>query len=57
MTYFGSVEDFLADQPTVLTDDTYNKMSRAFHRELTDLREEYPARRSRSSFASSTRAR
>ena len=41
MTYFGSVEDFLADQPTVLTNDTYNKMSRAFHRELTDLREEY----------------
>ncbi len=41
MTYFGSVEDFLADQPTVLTDPTYNKMSRAFHRELTDLREEY----------------
>jgi hypothetical protein len=41
MTYFGSVEDFLADQPTVLTNDTYDKMSRAFHRELTDLREEY----------------
>ena len=28
MTYFGEVDDFLADQPTVLTDDTYNKMSR-----------------------------
>jgi len=41
MTYFGSVEDFLADQPTVLTNATYNKMSRAFHRELTDVREEY----------------
>ncbi len=41
MTYFGSVEDFVAAQPTVLTDPTYNKMSRAFHRELTDLREEY----------------
>ena len=41
ITYFGSVENFLADQPTVLTDPTYNKMSRAFHRELTDLREEY----------------
>ncbi len=41
MTYFGSVEDFLADQPTVLTDDTYNKMSRGFHRELTALRQEY----------------
>jgi MFS family permease len=43
MTYFGSVDDLLADQPTVLTDPTYNKMSRAFHRELTDLREEYTA--------------
>ncbi|HJS27465.1 MAG TPA: MFS transporter [Actinomycetota bacterium] len=42
MTYFGEVDDFLADQPTVLTDDTYNKMSRGFHRELTELREEYP---------------
>ena len=41
MTYFGAVEDFLADRPTVLTDDTYNTMSRAFHDELTDLREEY----------------
>ncbi len=41
MTYFGEVDDFLADQPTVLTDDTYNKMSRGFHRELTELREEY----------------
>ncbi|MGZ8604771.1 MAG: MFS transporter, partial [Actinomycetota bacterium] len=42
MTYFGSVDSFLADEPTVLTDDTYNKMSRGFHRELTSLREEYP---------------
>jgi MFS family permease len=41
MTYFGSVDDLLADRPTVLTDRTYNKMSRAFHRELTDLRQEY----------------
>jgi MFS family permease len=41
MTYFGEVDDFLADQPTELTDDTYNKMSRGFHRELTELREEY----------------
>ena len=41
MTYFGAVEDFLADRPTVLTDDTYNTMSRAFYDELTDLREEY----------------
>ena len=41
MTYFGDVESFLADEPTVLTDETYNKMSRGFHRELTELREEY----------------
>lgn len=41
MTYFGSVEDLLADRPTVLTDPTYNKMSRGFYRELTDLRERY----------------
>jgi MFS family permease len=42
MTYFGSVEDFLADRPTVRSDETYNRMSRAFHQELTDLRREYP---------------
>lgn len=41
MTYFGDVESFLADEPTVLTDATYNKMSRGFHRELTALRQEY----------------
>jgi MFS family permease len=41
MTYFGSVEDLLADRPTQLTDDTYNKMARGFHRELTELREEH----------------
>jgi MFS family permease len=41
MTYFGAVDDFLADRPTVLTDETYNKMSRGFHREVQDLREEY----------------
>ena len=42
MTYFGEVDDLLADRPTVLTDDTYNKMSRGFHDELTALRQEYP---------------
>ncbi len=41
MTYFGSVEDLVADRPTVLSDPTYNKMSRGFHRELTELRSEY----------------
>ncbi|HYG73294.1 MAG TPA: MFS transporter, partial [Actinomycetota bacterium] len=41
MTYFGDVGSFLADEPTVATDETYNKMSRGFHRELTELREEY----------------
>lgn len=41
MTYFGSAESFLADEPTVLTDETYNKMSRGFHREVTALRQEY----------------
>ena len=42
MTYFGEVDAFLADEPTVLTDATYNKMSRGFHDELTRLREDYP---------------
>jgi Major Facilitator Superfamily len=42
MTYFGDVGSFLADEPTQLTDATYNKMSRGFHRELTALREDYP---------------
>jgi hypothetical protein len=41
MTYFGEVDAFLADEPTVLTDETYNKMSRGFHDELTALRKEY----------------
>ena len=41
MTYFGDIGSFLADEPTVLTDETYNKMSRGFHRELIELREEY----------------
>ncbi|HET7235201.1 MAG TPA: MFS transporter [Actinomycetota bacterium] len=41
MTYFGSVEDFVADRPTQLTDETYNKMARGFHRELGELRQEY----------------
>ncbi|MFB3737427.1 MAG: MFS transporter [Candidatus Velamenicoccus archaeovorus] len=42
MSYFGSVEDFLADRPTQLTDPTYNKMSRGFFRELQALEREYP---------------
>lgn len=41
MSYFGDVNAFLADRPTVLTDDTYNQMSRGFHRELSELRREY----------------
>jgi MFS family permease len=41
MTYFGSVEDLLAGRPTVLTDETYNKMSRGFQRELAALRQRY----------------
>ena len=41
MTYFGTLEDFLADRPTQLTDGTYNKMARGFHRELAELRQEY----------------
>lgn len=42
MSYFGSVEDFLANRPTVLTDRTYNRMSRGFFDEVQALREEYP---------------
>lgn len=42
MSYFGSVEDFLADRPTVLTDPTYNTMSRGFFHEVQALEEEYP---------------
>jgi sugar phosphate permease len=41
MTYFGEADDFLADRPTVLTDDTYNQMSEGFHDELVALRAEY----------------
>jgi hypothetical protein len=41
MTYFGEVDDLLADRPTVLTDPTYNKMSRGFYDELSALRQEY----------------
>ena len=39
MTYFGEVDDLLADRPTVLTDPTYNKMSKGFYDELTALRQ------------------
>lgn len=41
-SYFGSVEDFLADRPTVLTDPVYNKMSRGFYDELQLGLKEYP---------------
>jgi MFS transporter len=43
MTYFGSVQDLMADRPTVGTDPTYSKMSRGFFREVESLRREYPA--------------
>ncbi|MGH2651456.1 MAG: hypothetical protein ACRDHK_09640, partial [Actinomycetota bacterium] len=42
MSYFGTVDDFLADRPTVLTDPTYNTMSRGFFDEVQALEEEYP---------------
>ena len=41
MTYFGDVNDLLADQPTQLTDETYNKMARGFYREVKALQQEY----------------
>jgi len=43
MTYFGSLDDFLADRPTPGTDPTYAKMSRGFFREVQALRREYTA--------------
>lgn len=43
MSYFGSVDDFLAGRPTVRTDPTYNKMSRGYFREVASLRAAYPA--------------
>ncbi len=33
-SYFGSVEKFLQNEPTVLSDPTYNKMARGFYDEL-----------------------
>ena len=42
-TYFGDVNDLLADRPTQLTDPTYNKMSRGFFREMQTVEAEYPA--------------
>ncbi len=33
-SYFGSVENFLRNEPTILTDPTYNKMARGFYDEL-----------------------
>ena len=41
MTYFGDVNDLLADRATQLTDATYNKMARGFFREVQALRQEY----------------
>ena len=43
MTYFGDIEDLRLGQPTVLTDETYNKMSRGFSHQVDLLREEYPS--------------
>jgi MFS family permease len=42
MSYFGSVQDFLASRPTELTDPTYNKMSRGFFAEVQALERTYP---------------
>jgi hypothetical protein len=42
MSYFGSVQDFLANRPTVLTDPTYNKMSRGFFDEVQALERRHP---------------
>src|SRR6266511_3364088 len=42
MSYFGSVQDFLASRPTELTDPTYNKMSRGFFAEVQALELTYP---------------
>jgi MFS family permease len=42
MSYFGSVQDFLAKRPTELTDPTYNKMSRGFFAEVQVLERTYP---------------
>jgi hypothetical protein len=41
MSYFGDVNDFLAGQPTQLTDETYNKMARGFARESAALERRY----------------
>lgn len=43
MSYFGSVDDFLAGRPTQRTDETYNKMARGFFREVEALRAAHPA--------------
>jgi hypothetical protein len=43
MTFFGDVGDLEQDQPTVLTDATYNKMSRGFAHQVDLLRERYTA--------------
>jgi hypothetical protein len=41
-TYFGDVDDLLADRRTQLSDPTYNKMARGFFRELQVTEAEYP---------------
>ena len=41
-SYFGTVDNFLANEPTVLTDPTYNKMARGFYDELQKGLKEYP---------------
>jgi hypothetical protein len=43
MTYFGSVDDLLANRPTAGRDATYSKMSRGFFDEVEVLRQRYPA--------------
>ncbi|MBI2239048.1 MAG: MFS transporter, partial [Actinobacteria bacterium] len=41
-SYFGDVQSFLVGEPTVLTDPTYNKMSRGFYREMQETLADYP---------------
>jgi MFS family permease len=41
-TFFGDVNDLLADRATQLTDPTYNKMARGFFHQLQLVEAEYP---------------
>jgi sugar phosphate permease len=43
MTYFGDIASMRVGEPTVLTDPTYNKMSRGFAHQVELLRERYTA--------------